>query len=76
VVINFRDPDYSAESGDFIRLKYGLSVRIMNGISIMSQTLVTWGESTRSWKKKLIFAGRELCLPLSDWGYFTGSREE
>lgn len=32
MVINFRDPDYSAESGAFIPLKYGLSVRIMNGI--------------------------------------------
>jgi hypothetical protein len=52
VVINFRDPDYSAESGDFIRLKCVSSVRITNGISIMSQTLVIWGESTRSWKRK------------------------
>lgn len=58
VVINFRDPDYSAESADFIRLKCDSSVRITNGISIMSQTLVTWDESTRNWKKKLIFAGR------------------
>lgn len=58
VVINFRDPDYSAESGAFIPLKYGLSVRIMNGILIMSQILVIRGVSTLSWKKKLIFAGR------------------
>lgn len=58
VVINFRDPDYSAESGAFIPLKYGLSVRIMNGILIISQILVIWGVSTLSWKKKLISAGR------------------
>ena len=52
VVINFRDPDYSAESGGFH------PVEIMNGILIMSQILVIWGVSTLSWKKKLIFAGR------------------
>ena len=60
VVINFRDPDYRQNPGAFIPLKYGLSVRIMNGILIMSQILVIWGVSTLSWKKKLIFAGRGL----------------
>ena len=52
VVINFRDP------ADFIRLKCGSSARITNGISIMSQTLVTWDESIRSWKRKWTFVGQ------------------
>ena len=58
VVINFRDPDYSADPADFIRLKCGSSARIKNGISIMSQTLVTWDESIRSWKRKWTFVGQ------------------
>lgn len=58
VVINFRDPDYSAESGGFHPVEIRFAVRIMNGILIMSQILVIWGVSTLSWKKKLIFAGR------------------
>ncbi len=58
VVINFRDPDYRQPPGAVITLIYGVSVRIMTGILIMSQILVIWGVSTLSWKKKLIFAGR------------------
>lgn len=58
VVINFRDPDYSAESGGFHPVEMRFIRQITNGISIMSQTLVTWDESIRSWKRKWTFVGQ------------------
>lgn len=58
VVINFRDPDYSAESGGFHPVEMRFIRQITNGISIMSQTLVTLDESIRSWKRKWTFVGQ------------------
>lgn len=58
VVINFRDPDYSAESGGFHPVEMRFIRQITNGISTMSQTLVTWDESIRSWKRKWTFVGQ------------------
>lgn len=58
VVINFRDPDYSAESGGFHPVEMRFIRQITNGISIMSQNLVTWDEPIRSWKRKWTFVGQ------------------
>lgn len=70
VVINFRDPDYSAESGGF----HPVEMRFIRQDNEWYFDYVTdfsyRDESTRNWKKKLIFAGRGIMSSIIWLGIF------
>jgi hypothetical protein len=76
VVINFRDPDYSAESGGF----HPVEMRFIRQDNEWYFDYVTdfsyMGRVSGTGKGNRFLLVGSLRLPLSDWRYFTGSREE
>lgn len=57
VILNFRDPQYTAENGDFIRWRSVSYDVMMAGNLIISPISVLWVQYGLNWKKKWISVG-------------------